>query len=71
MAGFNFEKNLPHQEQAIKSTVAVFDGVEIIKSEGIQREFANSFFNKGINRRYHKNIWKRFDNRTNIYKKSV
>lgn len=58
MAGFNFEKNLEHQEQAVNSTVAIFDGVEIIKPEGVQREFVNPSFNKGINRKYRENIFK-------------
>ena len=33
MAGFNFEKNLDHQSQAVKSTVGVFDSVEIKESQ--------------------------------------
>lgn len=56
MKGFNFEKNLPHQEQAVKSTVAVFDGIEIIKPEGIKNEFSNPYFVKDANFRYSQNI---------------
>ena len=37
MKGFNFEKNLEHQEQAIKAIIGVFNGVEIVKPDGIQR----------------------------------
>jgi type III restriction enzyme len=56
MVGFNFEKNLEHQEQAVKSTVGIFDGIEIIKLQGSQKEFTNSFFDTRINRRYSQNI---------------
>lgn len=56
MKGFNFEKNLPHQEQAVKSTVAVFDGIETIKLEGIKNEFSNPYFVKDANFRYSQNI---------------
>jgi type III restriction enzyme len=56
MKGFNFEKNLPHQEQAVKSTVGVFDGVEIIKPEGVQKEFTNPSFNKDANFKFSQNI---------------
>lgn len=56
MKGFNFEKNLPHQEQAVKSTVAVFDGIETIKPEGIKNEFSNPYFVKDANFRYSQNI---------------
>jgi len=52
----NFEKNLEHQEQAIKSTVAVFDTLEIVKSEGIQKEFTNPFYDKSANFKYVQNI---------------
>jgi type III restriction enzyme len=56
MAGFNFEKNLEHQEQAVKSTVGVFDSVEIIKPEGIQKECINPSFNKNASFKYVQNI---------------
>ena len=56
MKGFNFEKNLPHQEQAVKSTVAVFDGIETIKPDGIKNEFSNPYFVKDANFRYSQNI---------------
>jgi type III restriction enzyme len=56
MSGFNFEKNLEHQEQAVKSTVAVFDNMEIVTSEGIQKEFTNHFFNKNASFKYVQNI---------------
>ena len=34
MAGFNFEKNLDHQSQAVKSNVGFFDRVEIKEPQG-------------------------------------
>ncbi len=56
MAGFNFEKNLEHQTQAVDSTVKVFDGVEITKPIGINKEFINPSFNTRVNLRYVQNI---------------
>ena len=56
MAGFNFEKNLEHQEQAVKSTVGVFDGVEIIKPVGVKKECTNPSFDKNANFKYVQNI---------------
>lgn len=56
MVGFNFEKNLEHQEQAVKSIVAVFDNLEMRKPEGIKKEFANLFFDKNANFKYIQNI---------------
>jgi len=32
MKGFNFEKNLQHQTQAVESTVAVFENLDIKKA---------------------------------------
>ena len=41
MKGFNFEKNLQHQSQAVKSTVSVFDNLEIEKPKGVDKQFLN------------------------------
>lgn len=41
MKGFNFEKNLQHQTQAVKSTVKVFDNLEIEKAKGVDKQFLN------------------------------
>lgn len=41
MKGFNFEKNLQHQSQAVKSTVAVFDNLETEKAKGVDKQFLN------------------------------
>ncbi|MBT6995656.1 type III restriction-modification system endonuclease [Candidatus Woesearchaeota archaeon] len=56
MAGFNFEKNLEHQSQAVNSTVGVFDSVEITKPKGIEKEFTNPFLIKDTSFKYVKNI---------------
>ena len=56
MRGFNFEKNLEHQSQAVKSTVGVFNGVEIIKPQGINKEFINPMFDTMANLKYVQNI---------------
>ncbi len=41
MKGFNFEKNLQHQTQAVKSTVTVFDNLEVEKAKGVDKQFLN------------------------------
>ena len=41
MKGFNFEKNLQHQSQAVKSTVSVFDNLEIENPKGVDKQFLN------------------------------
>ncbi len=46
MAGFNFEKNLDHQSKAVSATVAVFDGLEIIKPKETDKQFINPFIDK-------------------------
>ena len=56
MTNFNFEKNLEHQSQAVKSVVGVFDNLEIIKPNGIKKEFTNPVFDKDANFRYSQNI---------------
>ena len=56
MAGFNFEKNLEHQTQAVESTVKVFDGVQIEKPQGVNKKYINPVFNTNIDFRYVHNI---------------
>ncbi|MDD5639284.1 MAG: type III restriction-modification system endonuclease [Candidatus Pacebacteria bacterium] len=46
MAGFNFEKNLDHQSKAVSATVAIFDGLEIVKAKETDRQFINPFIDK-------------------------
>jgi len=57
MRGFNFEKNLKHQTNAVNSTVAVFENLDIKKSNGIDRQFINPELDL-YSSRYAKNIVK-------------
>jgi len=57
MKGFNFEKNLQHQTQAVKSTVKVFDNLEVEKAKGVDKQFLNPILNiYDVNNTYPKNI---------------
>jgi type III restriction enzyme len=57
MKGFNFEKNLQHQTQAVKSTVKVFDSLEVEKAKGVDKQFLNPVLNiYDSNNTYPKNI---------------
>lgn len=44
MKGFNFEKNLNHQTQAVNSTVAVFENLDIKDTVGADKQFINPEF---------------------------
>jgi type III restriction enzyme len=46
MAGFNFEKNLDHQSKAVSATVAIFDGLEIVKPKETDKQFLNPLIDK-------------------------
>ena len=56
MAGFNFEKNLEHQSQAVNSTIGVLDSLEITKPQGTEKEFTNPVLNKDASFKYVGNI---------------
>lgn len=56
MSGFNFEKNLKHQSQAVKSVVKVFDGLDIKNPIGAEKEFINPTINIFSDSRYFNNI---------------
>jgi type III restriction enzyme len=45
MAGFNFEKNLDHQTQAVDSTISVFKDLEILQSIGANKDCVNPLIN--------------------------
>jgi type III restriction enzyme len=45
MAGFNFEKNLNHQTQAVDSTISVFKDLEILQSIGANKDCVNPLIN--------------------------
>lgn len=54
MSGFNFEKNLPHQEAAVKAVSDAFVGVKKEYAKGIERNIANPVLS--MNGRYVENI---------------
>lgn len=58
MKGFNFEKNLNHQTQAVESTVAVFENLELLQPSGLNKSFANPTIEKGFGMKYIENIIK-------------
>jgi len=53
----NFEKNLPHQTQAVNSTVAVFEHLDIKATNSVEKQFINPEFDLYSNY-YAKNIVK-------------
>ncbi|TCO07070.1 type III restriction-modification system endonuclease [Natronoflexus pectinivorans] len=53
MKGFNFEKNLNHQTQAVNSTVAVFEHLEAISPVGVDKNCINPVLNR-------EEPWRRF-----------
>lgn len=58
MKGFNFEKNLNHQSQAVDSTVAVFEHLQLLKAEGADKNCINPVLNKDDGYQYIENIIK-------------
>jgi len=41
MKSFNFEKNLPHQTQAVAATMAAFEGLEIQTATVVEKQYIN------------------------------
>ena len=58
MKGFNFEKNLNHQTQAVNSTVAVFENLDIKNAVSVDKQFINPEFEFKLNDQYPNNIRK-------------
>ncbi|WP_299982205.1 type III restriction-modification system endonuclease [Desulfobacula sp.] len=58
MMRFNFEKNLNHQTQAVNSTVAVFEHLDVIKPVGADKNCINPVFEHKTGFRYIENIIK-------------
>ncbi|GAB5417591.1 MAG: type III restriction-modification system endonuclease [Crocinitomicaceae bacterium] len=58
MKGFNFEKNLNHQSQAVNNTVAVFEHLQLRKAEGADKNCINPVLNKDDGYQYIENIIK-------------
>lgn len=46
MKGFNFEKNLAHQESAIESTLSIFEGLSPHPAVVVDKQYINPIFNK-------------------------
>lgn len=47
MQGFNFEKNLPHQEEAVKAVIEVFDGIELQDNTvQLNKNYINPTYNR-------------------------
>jgi len=44
MKGFNFEKNLNHQSQAVESTITVFENISLIQPKETDKNFINPTF---------------------------
>ncbi len=60
--GFNFEKNLIHQTQAVNNSIAVFENVKIKKAVGVDYKFINPAFDIYDNFAYIDNLHKIKDN---------
>ncbi|WP_420577497.1 type III restriction-modification system endonuclease [Ekhidna sp.] len=58
MQGFNFEKNLNHQTQAVDSTVAVFEHLSLAKAEGVDKNCINPTIEHLDGNQYAENIFK-------------
>lgn len=58
MSGFNFEKNLSHQTQAVRSTLNVFEGIEIINPVEINKNHVNPKINYQSGFKYYDNLKK-------------
>ncbi len=58
MKGFNFEKNLNHQTQAVNSTVAVFENLDIKDAVSVDKNFINPEFDYERGSGYIENIIK-------------
>jgi len=56
MKGFNFEKDLPHQKQAVESTIAVFENLKIIQPVEAEKNYINPTFEWKTDIQYKKNI---------------
>lgn len=56
MNGFNFEKNLNHQTQAVESTLAVFENISLVPPIEIEKNYINPTFDYLTDRNYPENI---------------
>ncbi len=56
MKGFNFEKDLTHQKQAVESTIAVFENLQISLPADVNKNYINPFIIWETDIQYKKNI---------------
>ena len=56
MKGFNFEKNLNHQSQAVESTIAVFENIHLVQPIETEKNFINAAFDFLSDKTYPENI---------------
>ncbi len=56
MKGFNFEKNLTHQTQAVESICSVLENIELTQPEGANKNHLNPTFNFSDGRIFFQNI---------------
>lgn len=61
MKGFNFEKDLPHQKQAVESTVAVFENIPMRQPNDVDKNFINPVFDYLSDSAYPNNLRKVMD----------
>jgi type III restriction enzyme len=56
MKGFNFEKNLNHQSQAVESTTDVFENIILVQPTETDKNYINPAFDYSTERNYPDNI---------------
>jgi type III restriction enzyme len=56
MKGFNFEKNLNHQSQAVESTIAVFEHIRLVQPTEKDKNYINPTFEYEGIKQYFRNI---------------
>jgi type III restriction enzyme len=56
MKGFNFEKDLFHQKQAVESTIAVFENLCLVAPDGVDKNYINPIFEWENNIQYKRNV---------------
>jgi type III restriction enzyme len=56
MKGFNFEKNLNHQSQAVETTIAVFENISVVQPVEAEKNYINAVFDFLSSKTYPENI---------------
>lgn len=58
MKAFNFEKDLLHQKQAVESTIAVFENIELSYPTEADKNYVNPMFDYLKGKQYEQNLSK-------------